>query len=139
MAQAFMKGARLAYVVVPMEGVVTRKINTWTKKAGLTDKYVEQPAGYMVYFPRGHVLRLKDKAELRQYRLNKPADIVSLEGLHDPKSPLGAIMMADDDAARRGAMQNLEAQVIRMAQAKTGKVELTRDPRELPQHPDEAR
>ncbi len=133
MPQMFMTGSRLAYVVVPQEGEVTRKINTWTKKSGLSEKYVNQPAGFLVYFPRGHVIRLKDRNELRQYRLHRPAKIINLEGLNDPNSPIGKMMMADDEASRRGAFVKLEEQVIRMAQAKGGKVELTKDPRDLPQ------
>jgi hypothetical protein len=137
MAQAYMNGARLAYVVVPLEGEVTRKINTWTKKAGLGSKYVDQPAGFMVYFPRGHVLRIRDRQMLRQYRLDKPAKIINLEGLADPNSPLGKMMMSQDDNARRGAFEDMEKQVIKLAQATSGRIELTKDERELPKHPDE--
>lgn len=128
MAQAHMNGARLAFVVVPMEGTVKRKINTWNKKAGLTEKYVDQPAGYLVYFPRGHVLRIKDQKELRQYKLDRGANIINLEGLSDPNSPLGRMMMSQDDATRRGGMESLEKQVMKLAQAKSGKIELIRDP-----------
>lgn len=132
--QATMSGARLAYVVVPLDGEVVRKVNTWTKKAGLGEKYVDQPAGFMVYFPRGHVLRIRDRKQLRQYKLDRPAQIINLQGLSDPNSPLGKMMMSQDDATRKGAFQSLEDQVIKLAQAKSGKVELTRDPRELTEH-----
>mgnify|MGYP000971123040 FL=1 len=134
MSQAHMVGARLAFVVVPLEGEVTRKINTWTKKAGLGEKYVEQPAGCLVYFPRGHVLRIRDRAQLRLYKLDKPAKIINLEGLNDPNSPIGKMMMSQDEATRRGAFQSLEEQVIRLAEAKSGKVEVTKDPRLLATH-----
>lgn len=134
MSQAHMVGTRLAYVVVPLEGVVQRKINTWTKKGGLSEKYIDQPGGYMVYFPRGHVLRIRDKAMLRHYKLDRPAKITNLQGLSDPRSPLGKLMMSQDDAERRGAFQSLEEQVIKLAQAQSGKIELTVDPRELPNH-----
>ena len=47
-------GARLAYVVVDLHqsvGTVKRPVTTWTKKDGLKTKMVEEPAGYLVYFP----------------------------------------------------------------------------------------
>lgn len=133
MMQAHMTGARLAFVVVPQEGTVMRKVNKWTKK-GIQESYVEQPAGFMVYFPRGHVIRLRDKTELRRYKLDRPARIINLEGLSDPNSAIGKMMMAQDDATRKGAFQSLEEQVIKIATAASGKVELTRDPRDLPTH-----
>lgn len=136
MATGYTNGSRLAYVVVPQEGEVTRKINTWNKKTGLGEKFVEQPAGYMVYFPRGHVLRFRDRSELRRYKLDKQPRIINIEGLSDPNSPFGRLLMAQDERARAGAFENLEKQVIQLAQVKSGKIELTRDPRELPTHED---
>ena len=136
MSQAYMVGSRLAYVVVPLDGQVTRKVNTWTKKAGITEKYVEQEAGFLVYFPRGHVLRIKDKAQLRHYRLDHAPKVINLEGLNDPNSPIGKMMMSQDEMQRRGAYQSLEEQVIRLAEAKAGKVTVTNDPRTLPSHED---
>lgn len=134
--QAFMNGSRLAYVVVPQDGEVIRKINTHTKKQGIGEKYVSQPAGYMVYFPRGHVIRLKNKSELRRYRLDGPPRVINIEGLSDPNSPFGKMMMAQDDQARQRGWESLEKAVINLSQVKSGRVELTRDARELPQHED---
>lgn len=136
MIQAQLHGARLAYVVVPIEGEVQRRVNMWTKKGGLTDKYVNVPGGYLVYFPRGHVLRIKNREELRHYKLDRDPELIDLKGLHDPKSPMGKLMMAEDDATRKGAFVDLQQQVIRIATAATGKIEVTRDPRELPTHED---
>lgn len=132
--QAHMNGARLAYVVVPQEGEVEREIYGFSKKQGLTKKTTAQPAGFLVYFPRGHVLRIKNKSELRRYRLDGQPNIINLDGLTNPNSPIGKLMMSQDEAARKGAFQSLEEQVIKLAQAKSGKVELTRDHRDLPQH-----
>lgn len=133
--QAHMNGARLAYVVVPQEQPVIREVHTMTKK-GLQKKAVEQPGGYLVYFPRGHVIRLRNKSELRRYKLDQQPSIINLDGLANPNSPLGKLMMSQDEAARKGAFQSLEEQVIRLATAKSGKVELTKDYRDLPKHPD---
>jgi len=74
-------GARLAYVVVDLHqsvGTVKRPVTTWTKKDGLKTKMVEEPAGYLVYFPRGHVIRCKDKETLRQYGLDGMPPIINL-------------------------------------------------------------
>lgn len=118
-------GARLAYVVVDLSetvGTVKREVTTYTKEKGLTTKLVEEPAGYLVYFPRGHVIRLKNKEALRQYGLDGRPPIINLEGLNDPRSPIGQVLFGQDDAARRGAMESLEKQVIRLATAMTGPV-----------------
>jgi hypothetical protein len=119
------QGARLAYVVVDLNetiGTVKREVTTWTKAAGLKRKMVEEPAGYMVYFPRGHVVRLRNKEELRQYRVDGPAPIINLQGLNDPNSPIGRMLMSQDENTRRGAMESMEKAVIRLATAKTGPV-----------------
>jgi hypothetical protein len=119
------QGARLAYVVVNLTdtiGTVKRPHTTWTKKDGLKTKMVEEPAGYLVYFPRGHVIRFKDKEALRHYGLDGQPPIVNLQGLNDPNSPIGRLLMSQDEGARRGAMESLEKQVMRLATAKTGPV-----------------
>jgi hypothetical protein len=119
------QGARLAYVVVDLHesvGTVKRPVTTWTKKDGLKTKTVEEPAGYLVYFPRGHVIRLKNKEELRHYGLDGQPPIVNLQGLNDPNSPIGRLLLSQDEGARRGAMETMEKQVIRLATAKTGPV-----------------
>lgn len=120
--QAIMGGTRLAYVVRQLEGKVQREVTTWTKDKGLVQKMVEQPAGFMVYFPRGHVLRFKSVDELKRYQLDQPPQIVNLGGLNDPNSPLGKMLMSQDEGARRGAFESLEQQVIALATAKTGSV-----------------
>lgn len=126
MMQAHMNGARLAYVVVALSNMVgetvQREVSRYTKKEGLTRKMKAQPAGYMVYFPRGHAIRLKDEAALRKYNLDGPASIVNLEGLYDPRSPLGQLMVEQDSEKRGQLMTSLEQQVIRLATAKSGPV-----------------
>ena len=92
---------------------------------------VEEPAGFLVYFPRGHVIRIKDEKQLRHYKLNREPEIVNLNGLADRNSPLGKLMFSQDDAVRRNAMVDLEQQVIKMAEIKSGRIELTRDAADL--------
>lgn len=125
--QAQMSGARLAYVVVPQEGTVRRPVHKYHKAKGLIVSEVEEPAGYLVYFPRGHVIRIRTKAELRKYKLNEEPQIVNLQGLNDRNSPIGKLMFAQDEDIRRNAMVDLEKQVIRLAEAKSGKIELQRE------------
>lgn len=129
--QGAMNGTRLSYVVVPQEGTVTRTIHTWHKTKGLQTKNVEEPAGYLVYFPRGHVIRIRSKEELRHYRLHKEPNLINLQGLSDPNSPLGRMMLAQDEAGRRAGMQKLEEQVIKLAEAHSGKIVLVRDVADL--------
>ena len=137
MATAQMSGTRLEYVVVPIEQKVKRFIHVLTEKtkknaAGKTitytervEKEVEQEGGFFVYFPRGHVLRFKDKKALAAYGLDKKPRIINLEGLNDPNSPLGQLIASQDEETRRGAMTSLEQQVIKMATVKTGRNLLT--------------
>jgi hypothetical protein len=132
MAQAMMTGARLSYVVVPQEGTVRRTVHQFKKGGvGIITKSVEEPAGYLVYFPRGHVIRVKDKAMLRHYKLDKEPQIINLQGLYDRNSAVGKLMTAQDDAARRNAMVSLEQQVIKLAEAHSGRIELVRDQADL--------
>lgn len=123
-------GARLAYVVRELQGTVKRekcRIILSRKGSGKTrDQYewkremVEEPAGYMVYFPRGHVVRIPNRQLLEHYNLHMRPRIINLEGLTDPNSPLGRVMLAQDNDARAGAMIDMETMVIQMACAKTG-------------------
>jgi hypothetical protein len=137
MIQASMQGARLAYVVVPLEGMLKReKIEFVEKPAGknkdgsarytFTMKKVlkEEPAGFLVYFPRGHVIRVRSKEKLVQYGLDKPSKLVNLQGLADPNSPLGQLLMHQDESGRREAWSSLEQKVIQLATAKTGPIVL---------------
>lgn len=121
--QIAMTGTRLSYVVRELEGTVQREITPYDKKTKeITRKMIEQPAGYLVYFPRGHVLRFKSKQELALYGLNRKPKLINLQGLEDPNSPLGKLMLAQDAEERDSAFIDLEKQVIAMATAKTGRV-----------------
>lgn len=122
--QANSNGARLAYVVVKLDVTVQREITTWKKKEGIVKRLVEEPGGYMVYFPRGHVLRFKTMDDLRRYGLDKRPPIINLNGLNDPNSPIGQMLMSQDEDTRRGAFESMEKMVIQLATAKSGKVQM---------------
>lgn len=117
-----MNGTRLSYVVVPLQGTVKRPVHTWSKGEGITVEDQEQPAGFMVYFPRGHALRFKNKAELAQYGLNQKPKLINLQGLNDPNSPIGKIMHSQDEEGRAEGFADLEKAVIALATAKSGSV-----------------
>lgn len=131
-AQVSMTGARLSYVVVEQEGTVRRHVHKWKKGGlGISVIDVEEPAGFLVYFPRGHVIRIKDKKELHHYKLDREPQIVNMQGLSDRNSPLGKLMFAQDESVRRTAMYDLEKQVIALAEVKSGKIIITRDVNDL--------
>lgn len=119
-------GSRLAYVVVPIDGTVKREVMKVVKKGkafSMERVLVEQPAGYMVYFPRGHALRIRDKEQLAHYGLDpKHVPICNLQGLSDPKSAIGQMLASQDDDTRAKAWSKLEEQVVRLATAKTGSI-----------------
>jgi hypothetical protein len=119
---AMMTGARLAFVVRELEGKVEREVCAFNPKTNSIEKKMKsEPAGYMVYFPRGHALRFRTMAQLKHYQLDQEPAIVNLEGLHDPKSAAGKLLRAQNEQARRAAFVDLEEQVIALATAKSGK------------------
>lgn len=137
MAQAIMKGTRLAFVVVPIEEPVKRRFFSMRPRGKsrdgkvLTHERIEEvrevEGGYMVYFPRGHAIRCKNKKELARYGLDRDPEIISLEGLHDPNSPIGKLVAAQDDATRGRAMQSLEMKVINTVTANGRRDILTKE------------
>lgn len=139
MSQAAMIGTRLAFVVVPLKGTVKRMKRIMVPKQHghypngdkrrvhhSIDKPVEVEAGFMVYFPRGHALRLTAE-QLKRYRLNGNPRLINLQGLNDPNSPAGRLFAAQDDKSRAEAMESLQKQVIRLATVRSGPAILTRD------------
>lgn len=126
---AALKGTRLAFVVRKLEGEVVReKVDFKTTKVKgskndrheMEKKLVSEDAGYMVYFPRGHAIRCKDKATLARFGLDKEPELVNLEGLHDPNSPAGKLFLAQDKESRMSAFRDLEQQVIDLVHRRSG-------------------
>jgi hypothetical protein len=118
-----LNGSRLAYVVVKQEGSVKREKHYWTKD-GIKKKLVDEDAGYLVYFPRGHAIRIRNLAKLRHYQLHKEPRIIQLEGLNDPNSPLGKMFLSQDPMLRSASYRELEQMVINLAESR-GKIEVT--------------
>lgn len=117
-----MPGVRLSFVVVALEGTVRRLKTRYTKDEGLVQEDAEEPAGFLVYFPKGHALRLKDEAALKKHGLDKAPLFINMQGLTDPNSPLGKIFAAQEEGARQGAYATIEEGVIRLATAMSGPV-----------------
>jgi hypothetical protein len=118
-----LKGSRLAYVVVKQDGAVKREKHYWSKD-GIKKKLIDEDAGYLVYFPRGHAIRVKSLAMLRHYQLHKEPRIIQLEGLNDPNSPLGKMFLSQDPHLRMASYRELEQMVINLAEAR-GKIEVS--------------
>jgi hypothetical protein len=126
MFEGVVSGSRLAYVVVPLKDEVTRYITRWTRDKGLFDEPAKEPGGNLVYFPRGHVLRLSDK-ELKRYKLNKkPKLVVDMSQMYDPNSPIGKLFLAQSESERANSWKDLEKQVIQLATARTGPIQVTK-------------
>lgn len=119
--KAAIQGARLAYVVKKLEGTVEREASRFDRKTGKVVKEMkEEPAGYLVFFPRGHYLRIRKLGDLKRYRLSKRPNMISLDGLMDPNSPVGRLMSSQDDADRAKAYEDLEADIAEMVRARSG-------------------
>jgi hypothetical protein len=127
-----LNGSRLAYVVVKQEGSIKREKHFWTKD-GIKKKLVDEDAGYLVYFPRGHAIRVKTLNMLRHYQLHKEPKIIQLEGLNDPNSPLGKMFLSQDPHLRMASYRELEQMVINLAESR-GKIEVLDH---VPRDPDE--
>ena len=120
------QGSRLAYVVVPIKEKVTRNVTKFEKDKGLHDVPTEEEGGFMVYFPRGHVLRLSKK-ELRRYGIDKkPRLTMDMNAMFDPDSSIGKVFLSQSQEERALSWKDLEKQVIALATAKSGPEILTR-------------
>lgn len=113
--------ARLAYVVKKIPGKVKRPKCRWVpNKSGkggeLVTKDVEVDGGYMVYFPKGHAIRLTAK-QLKQYNLDQPrGNFVSMQGL----TPQDEMMMLEDRSLMQAHVESIEMMTIRLATRRTG-------------------
>lgn len=118
-----MAGTRLEFVAVKLDGTLKRDVIVPTVKGKMTTfKRVakEVPAGWIIYFPKGHAIRIKDREHLEHYNLNRKPKFINLQGLHDPQSPMGRMMSAQDEAGRSAAYHELEQFVMQLAIARSG-------------------
>ncbi|MCI0557532.1 MAG: hypothetical protein MN733_03475 [Nitrososphaera sp.] len=127
------QGARLAYVVKKLEGTVKRthfKFDRRTRK--LVPNEVEEDAGWLVFFPQGHYLRVRTKQDLIRYKLNYKPQIISMTGLTDPNTPVGRLMMAQDEGEREKAWGDMEADIAAMVRRRSGPMSIPGYDKKLP-------
>jgi len=79
-----------AYQVKELEGTRTKTVYKWDKKAKqIAPVETEVEAGYMVYFPRGHSIRVETPAELARLGFTRPAHSVVEDGDAEIDEPGG--------------------------------------------------
>ena len=68
------------YEVERLKGTVQREVLTISKKDGsFIPKMVEEPAGFMVYFPSGSSIRVRNEEELARKGFDTPAPLVDMD------------------------------------------------------------
>ena len=68
------------YEVEKLEGTVMREVIEISKKDGsFVKSMVEEPAGFMVYFPSGASVRVRTEEELKKQGFDVPAPVVDME------------------------------------------------------------
>lgn len=136
-------GARLAYFVVKLDTEIEREVCEYVSpktlnggrqpadraarrakrtKSGIVRRMIKQPGGFLVYFPRGHVIRFRDEDHLAQFGLDKEPPIINMKGLYDANSKIGRMMNSQDEEVRRKGYSALEKHVVQLATAKSGPV-----------------
>lgn len=71
---------RAAYEVHPYTGKTTRQVCKVDKKTRqVVCEHVEDTGGYMVYFPKGHSIRVRDEKELALLGFDRPAKLIDME------------------------------------------------------------
>lgn len=118
-----MPTARLAFVVRKLPGTVEREKVKWVPNRGgkggtLVRTKVAVDAGYMVYFPKGHAIRLTE-SQLAHYGLSPNSGVfVSMEGL----VPMDKTVQIENQRIMGAGFEALEAMTIRLATKRTGPV-----------------
>jgi|TARA_Y100001951_G_scaffold78352_1_gene65875 hypothetical protein len=67
------------YIVQKLDGKRKRTVASPAKKGGFDYKDVEEPAGYMVFFPSGSSIRIRTDDELKRLGFDSPANLVDME------------------------------------------------------------
>jgi len=76
------KNFKPQYVVQKLEGTrkhIVSKIDTKNKDGGFIQKEVNEPAGYMVFFPNGSSIRVRTDEELRRLGFDSPALLIDMD------------------------------------------------------------
>ena len=67
------------YIVQKLDGKRKRTIASPTEKGGFDYNEIEEPAGYMVFFPSGSSIRVRTDDELQRLGFDSPANLVDME------------------------------------------------------------
>tara|TARA_Y100000310_G_C20647798_1_gene797624 strand:- start:352 stop:681 length:330 start_codon:yes stop_codon:yes gene_type:complete len=67
------------YIVQKLDGKRKRTIASPTEKGGFDYNEIEEPAGYMVFFPSGSSIRVRTDDELKRLGFDSPANLVDME------------------------------------------------------------
>lgn len=70
---------RPRYEVERLEGTVI-ETHVVREDGRNVEKEVEVPAGYMVYFPAGHSIRVRTDEELKRLGYDQPAELIDEDG-----------------------------------------------------------
>lgn len=73
------QNVRPRYEVERLEGEVT-ETHVVREDGRNVEKEVKVPAGYMVYFPAGHSIRVRDDEELKRLGYDQPAELIDEDG-----------------------------------------------------------
>jgi hypothetical protein len=83
---------RPAFTVEKLNGTVPHRVHIFDKEANkIKSKVIQEPAGYLVKFYKGHSIRCRDEAHLRQIGAD-----------------LQLIPMIDDEGDVKAVMPNIE-------------------------------
>lgn len=74
------------FEVEVLEGKVERTMTSF-EDGVLKTKVVEEEAGYMVYFPQGHSIRVRNYTELKRMGLHTAPGLVDMESGDEMQAP----------------------------------------------------
>lgn len=92
------------YQVERLHGTVERTVTKYTKE-GFMQETVQEPAGFMVYFPSGASMRARSEEHLRELGIDPDAEpgLVDMETGEDvPTPPRTNLKMRAAASVRRG-------------------------------------
>lgn len=107
-----LQGPRLPYVVRKLNGTVPVTKRKYNKRTGKVESFEEkEDAGYIVFYPRGHYLRIRNLDALKFYGLDKKPRPIAADGMQ-----LHPTMRIED------AYENLEADVVEAVRSAVGQI-----------------
>lgn len=107
-----LQGPRLPYVVRKLNGTVPVERTKFNRRTGKIEKYEErEDAGFLVFFPKGHYLRVRNKSDLVFYKLNLKPKPIAADG-----------MILHPTQSVEDSYENLEADVVAAVKSAVGQI-----------------